>query len=228
MEEFVMVRNKKKLRNLLLFFLLFIALLYYFSGTILTRFGKFLVFDEQPSLSDAVVVLNTGMEYYPRLIEAAELYKKRLARKIIINGNRKTDLLKSLEKKGFRPCCQWFEDRIRILELLGVPREAVIAISAEDAYDTISEAKAVGKKLVEAGVKRIIVTTSKFHTRRARYIWLRAYPHQLRIQFVAARRDPYSPERWWKDGRQIRWVLAEYGAWMYYFWTTITKSSGLA
>lgn len=217
-----MVRNKKKVRNLLLFFLLFVSLLYYFSGAILTRLGKFLVFDEQPSSSDVVVVLNTGMEYYPRLIEAAELFKKRLAQKIVINGNRKTDLLRSLEDKGFRPCCQWFEDRIRILELLGVPREAVIPISAEDAYDTISEAKAVGKKLVETGAKRIIVTTSKFHTRRARYIWLRAFPDQFRIQFVAARRDPYTPESWWKDGRQIRWVLAEYGAWVYYFWTRIT------
>lgn len=216
-----MVRNKKKVLYLLAFFLFFVSLFYFFSGTILTRLGNFLVFDEQPSTSDAVVILNTGMEYYPRLIEAAELFRRRIVRKIVINGNRKTDLLRSLEGKGFQPCCPWYEDRIRLLELQGVPREAIIPISAENAYDTISEAKSVGMTLIERGVRRIIITTSKSHTRRARHIWMSNYPNQLRIQFVAASTDPYTPESWWREGRQVRWVLAEYGAWVYYFWTII-------
>jgi uncharacterized SAM-binding protein YcdF (DUF218 family) len=220
-KKFVMVRNKKKARYLLLFLLFCVSLLYFLSGAILTRIGKFLVFDEQPSVSDAVVVLNTGVEYYPRLIEAAELFRRRLVRTIVINGNRKTDLLRSLEEKGFQPCCAWYEDRIRILELFGVPREAILTISVENAYDTITEAIAVGKTLIDKGVLRIIITTSKFHTRRARRIWINNYPNQLSIQVVAARTDPYSPESWWRDGRQVRWVLAEYGAWVYYFWSRI-------
>jgi len=131
-------------------------------------------------------------------------------------------VLRSLEEKGFQPCCPWYEDRIRILELLGVPRKAIMPISAENAYDTISEAKAVGKTLIEQGVRQIVITTSKSHTRRARHVWMKTYPNQLRIQIVAASTDPYSPESWWRDGRQVRWVLAEYGAWVYYFWKTIT------
>jgi uncharacterized SAM-binding protein YcdF (DUF218 family) len=79
--------NSKK-RKILYFgiALLFIALfLYLSSGMIMTRLGDFLVLDEEPVPSDAVVVLCTGVEYYPRLIEAAELFRKGFARKVVIN-----------------------------------------------------------------------------------------------------------------------------------------------
>ena len=91
-------------------------------------------------------------------------------------------------------------------------------ISAEDAYDTVSEAKLVGAALIRQGFKRIIVTTSKYHTRRARYIWRHLFAGQLEVSVAAAAEDPFNPESWWRDGRQIRWLLAEYGAWVYYFW----------
>ena len=210
---------KRKTLYLCLIALLFAAVIYVFSGTLLTGMGKFLVVDETPSASDAVVVLNTGVEYYPRLIEAAELFRQGFAPKIVINGNRKTDTLRNLEEKGFKPCCPWYQDHLSILSLLGVPEENVITVSAETAYDTISEANAVGKVLAEKGFKNIIIATSKFHTRRASHIWKRIYPEVLKIYTVAAREDPYSPENWWKEGRQIRWVLAEYGAWVYYYYT---------
>ena len=184
----------------------------------MTYVGEFLVFDEKPVSSDAAVVLNTGMAYYPRLVEAASLYKQGFVKKIVINGNRKTDVLRELEKKGFQPCCPWYEERIRILAILGVSKEKAITVSAEDVYDTISEAKAVGKALMEKGIKSIIITTSKSHSRRARHIWKSIWLNQFVIYTVVASDDPYSPSAWWKSGRQIRLVLAEYGAWLYYFW----------
>jgi hypothetical protein len=38
---------------------------------------------------------------------------------------------------------------------------------------------------------------------------------------VSAKTDPYDPGGWWKDGRQIRWLMTEYGAWIYYYWKNI-------
>ena len=168
-------------------------------------------------------MLNAGLEFYPRLIQAAALYRKGMAGKVVVNGNRKSDVLRKLEKVGFKRCCSWHEDTVRILELLGVSRKDVITISVEDAYDTISEAKAIGEVLVQKGFKNITITTSKFHTRRARHIWKRIYPKALKICTVAAREDPYSPESWWKEGRQIRWVLAENGAWLYLLWKSVFR-----
>jgi len=210
-----------KKRKALLFgliILLFVAVLYVSMGAILTGLGEFLVVDQNPEPSDAVVVLNTGMEYYPRLVEAAKLFQKGFVRKIVINGNRKTDALRSFEEMGFQPCCPWYEERLRILEMLGVPRKNVILISAEDAYDTVSEATAVGNELIRQGLKRIIVATSKSHTRRANFIWIKMFGNKLSITSVSAKADPYDPQVWWKEGRQIRWVLSEYGAWLFYFW----------
>jgi len=200
---------------------LFVVILYLSSGVLLAKIGRFLVVDEAPVRSDAVVVLNTGLEFYPRLIQAAALYREDMAGKVVVNGNRKSDVLRELEKAGFERCCSWYEDRVRILELLGVSRKDVITVSAEDAYDTISEAKAVGKSLINAGISRVIIATSKSHSRRADYIWERIFSNQLEICMVAAKEDPYSPADWWRDGRQIKWVMSEYGAWGYYFWKSV-------
>ena len=201
----------------------FFLLLWFFSGPILGQLGQFLICDQEPVASDAIVVLNTGVEYYPRLIEAADLFRKGLAQKVVINGNRKSEVLRDLEKKGFKECCPWNEDRVRILEMLGVPRKEILPISAEDAYDTVSEAEAVGRELVREGFRRVIITTSKSHTRRAHFIWTAMFGDRLSICTAAAKTDLYNPKGWWKQGRQIRWVLAEYGAWIYYWWKRFTR-----
>jgi uncharacterized SAM-binding protein YcdF (DUF218 family) len=200
-------------------------LLYMFSGSILRGLGGFVVYDEAPVPSDAVIVLYTGVEYYPRLVEAADLYLKGLAKKVVINGNRKTGSLRDLESRGFKKCCPWFENSLRILTLYGVPRNKVTCISAEDVYDTVSEAEAVGKEVLSQGVRSVLITTSRYHTKRARFIWKKMYDGELIIRTVAARTDPYDPGGWWRDGRQIRWVMAEYGAWLFYWWKNIGNPS---
>jgi uncharacterized SAM-binding protein YcdF (DUF218 family) len=193
-----------------------------FAGAILRTLGDLIVVDEKPPHSDAVVILNTGIEYYPRLIQAADIYHQGLIDHVVINGNRKTGTQRELEAKGFQPCCPWYADSVSILTTLGIPAEKIVWISAEDVYDTVSEADIVGKELIIRGFKKIIITTSKYHSRRAKYIWRKIYAKQLSIWMVSAKADPYDPSGWWKDGRQIRWVLAEYGAWIFYWWKEIT------
>jgi uncharacterized SAM-binding protein YcdF (DUF218 family) len=193
------------------------------SGALFRIMGDMIVADEKASPADAVVVLNTGIEYYPRLIQAADLYRQGLAENIVINGDRKTDTLRDLERKGFKPCCPWYADSVSILALLGVPEDKIIRISNEDAYDTVSEADAVGRELIGRKWTAVIITTSKYHTRRAKFIWQKMYKNRITIFMVSAKTDPYDPDNWWKDGRQIRWVLAEYGAWLYYWWKEITE-----
>jgi uncharacterized SAM-binding protein YcdF (DUF218 family) len=213
-----MPTKRKKLLHVGLIGLLFVILLLIFSKQILITGGRWLVVSDTPTRSDAIVVLNTGVEIYPRLIQAASLHSDGFADKVIINGNRKTEVLRDLEEKGFQRCCVWYEDSIRILGLLGVPSDKIIPISAEDAYDTVSEAEIVGKQIVEKGFARIILATSKYHTRRARFIWKGMYEEKIEVYTVAAMSDIYNPQGWWREGKQIRWVLAEYGAWIYYYW----------
>jgi len=200
---------------------LFVALLAVLHEKILTGIGSFLVVQDIPQNADAAVVLHTGVDIYPRLTEAADLYKQAKIEKVVINGNRKTDALRGLERSGYEPSCKWYAKELGVLTHLGVAKDHIVAISAEDAYDTISEAKIVGEILLNNGMTDIIVTTSKFHSRRAHHIWNKMHAGKLQIHVAPALDDSFNPEAWWKSGRQIRWVLSEYGAWFYYYWMKI-------
>ena len=207
-------------RKIFLVVLVF-ALLVMIHGKILTGIGSLLVVQDIPPKAEAAVVLNTGVDIYPRLMEAANLYTQETAAKVVINGNRKTDILRGLESSGYDPPCKWYAEEISVLAHLGVAKDHIVAISAEDAYDTISEAEIVGEILINNGMSSVIITTSKFHSRRARHIWSKMYKKKLKIYVAPAQNDPFDPAAWWKDGRQIRWVLSEYGAWVYYYWMRI-------
>lgn len=200
---------------------LVIALLALLHARILTTIGSLLVVADIPPQADAAVVLYTGVDIYPRLMEAADLHLQKKAPKVVINGNRKTDILRRLENSGYEPPSKWHAEAISVLTHRGVAMDRIIAISAEDAYDTISEARIVGEILINNGMSDVIITTSKFHSRRARHIWRSLYRNRLRIHVAPAGNDPFDPGAWWKDGRQIRWVLSEYGAWLYYYWMRI-------
>jgi uncharacterized SAM-binding protein YcdF (DUF218 family) len=183
----------------------------------LSGIGSILVVEDIPQKAEAAVVLNTGVDIYPRLIEAADLYRKVKVDRIVINGNRKTDTLRQLESSGYEPPSKWYAEIISVLNHQKVPKDHIVAISAEDAYDTVSEAKIVGATLINNGISSIIITTSKFHSRRARHIWSKMYEGKLKVFVAPAQSDPFNPEAWWKSGRQVRWVLSEYGAWIYYY-----------
>ena len=201
-----------------IFFLVLIAIFLVVSHEkILTGIGSVLVVEDVPQKADAAVVLNTGVDIYPRLIEAADLYRKMKVDRVVINGNRKTDTLRDLEKDGFTSPFKWYAETISVLLHKEVPKDHILAISAEDAYDTVSEAEIVGKILINNGFKNIIITTSKFHSRRARCIWSNMYKDRLNVFIAPARQDPFNPEAWWKSGRQVRWVMSEYGGWFFYY-----------
>lgn len=195
-----------------------IILVTVFHATILRYIGHFLIEQNLPQHAQASVVLSTGNEYPHRLVEAAELFNSGTVERIVINGNRKTSLIKQLEAEGYEPAAPWYENSLRILEQQGAPREKVVIINAEDVYDTISETKTVCDALLSDRITDVIVTTSKYHTKRASMIWKSLCPELGQIYTAGARRDSYDPNSWWKEGRQIRWVLAEYGAWLYFLW----------
>lgn len=191
--------------------------IYLFPVFILAPLASCLITEDPPERVDAVIVLNTGIGIYERLMEAAYLYNQDYTAKIIINGNRKNEILKELEEMGLQLGCAWDEERIRVLELLGVPRKAIISISAEDAYDTVTEAEAVGPKVISMGLKKIIITTSKVHSARAIYIWRTLFTDRLSLLSITAKKDLFLAEGWWRSGKDTKQLLYEYGSWLYLF-----------
>ena len=195
-----------------------ILLLFLFRATWLAYLGNELVVDDVNAKADVAIVLTTGVDYLPRLLQAAQLYRNNRVKNILINGNRKTDAIRKLEQQGFVPACSWDENSLRILEMFGVPREKVWAVNAEDVFDTVSEAQTIKPFLKKYNINSILITTSKFHTRRARYVWQKVLGRKEGIFASAAADDPFDPNGWWLHGRQVKQVMGEYGGMAYYFW----------
>ncbi len=216
--------NKRSRGRRLLFSIAVVSLLGVVTVVwLLPAMGRFLVDPALPTQrADAAVVLNTGAEYFPRLMEAASLYRAGKVPLVVINGNRKTGALRELEALGFKPAAAWDEDRKRMLEVLGVPRAKIISISAENVFDTISEALALAPVLQAYGLRDLTIVTSKYHTRRAGHIWRHLFGEVFHIGTAPARRDPFQPDAWWRSGRQLRFVMAEYGGWLFFYWSRLT------
>ena len=195
-----------------------ISLLFFYRAEWLAYLGHSLVVDDPAATAEVAVVLTTGVDYVPRLLQAAQLYRDKRVKKIIINGNRKTDAIRKLEAQGFVPACQWYENSLRILEMHGVPRDRVWTVDAEDVFDTVTEAQAIRPLLLENDIDSMILTTSKFHTRRARFVWRKVMGTDQGIYSSAAADDPFDPDSWWQDGHQVKQVMGEYGGMAYYLW----------
>lgn len=195
-----------------------IILLYLSRDSWLGYLGHSLLVDDPSATADVAIVLTTGVDYLPRLLQAAQLFRDKRVNKVLINGNRKTDAIRELEKQGFIPACKWSENSLRILEMHGVPRQQVWAVSAENVFDTVSEAQTIKPFLINNGISSLIITTSKFHSRRARYVWRKVMGTEEGIYTSTATDDPFDPDSWWQHGRQVKQVMGEYGGMAYYIW----------
>lgn len=160
--------------------------------------GPFLTVDSGPATGDVIVVLGGGSPERPE--RAAELFKERAAPRIIVSGYGDA------------------ENNRRLLVAAGVPAKA---IELENRSKTTREnAQFTIRLLREEKLKRVILVTSWYHTRRA-LACFRHYAPEIgfysRPSYFASARADWSHNR---IGSRIRleyvkllgyWV--RYGVW---------------
>ena len=61
------------------------------------------------------------------------------------------------------------------------------------------------------GLQRVILVTSKQHTRRVRVTWGSLASKELVATVRYAREDPFDPDRWWATSTGVLRVLREIG-----------------
>jgi uncharacterized SAM-binding protein YcdF (DUF218 family) len=120
--------------------------------------------------------------------------------------------------------CYDCPNRVKHLVALGVPA-ARIKLLARRVGNTYDEAMAVRELLQQTGVRRILVVTSMYHTRRS----LAAFRHALlplhaSIGVAGAPWPDARPERWWTSAYGRWYVTREWAATLYYS----LRHSGLA
>jgi uncharacterized SAM-binding protein YcdF (DUF218 family) len=153
-----------------------------------------------PVRSDAIVLL--AGDHKGRAPAAAMLYRDGYAPLVILTND---GLLSGWSTKYNRNLYQieWAEDE---LVELGVPREKILKLPFYGS-STMFDALAVKRSLFRSGMKKIIVVTSDYHTRRA--LWtlrhtLKEYPTDIAIFPVHS------------FGIGLRSLALEYGKFGYY------------
>jgi uncharacterized SAM-binding protein YcdF (DUF218 family) len=173
-------------RLLFLMSFLFLLFLVYLARHPLMRLaGSFWIVDEGPVAADAIVILGDDNYNGDRATRAAELLKAGWAPRVVASG------------RYLRPYASIAELEERDLTDRGVPVTAVVRF-AHRAENTHDEALAISQLISSRGWKRIILVTSNFHTRRARYICERTFPPSTVLRVVAARDSDYDPDNWWR------------------------------
>ena len=182
---------------LLICLILFLAALYLVRHPLLRLAGNFWISSDAPQTADAIVILSDDNYSADRASKAAQLYREKFAPRIIASG------------RYLRPYASIADLMERDLMDRGVPQSVVLRF-AMHGQDTREEAEAIGQFCLSHGWKRILVVTSNYHTRRARYIYERVLPSGFELRVISAPDDEYDPDNWWRTRESQKIFLHEF------------------
>ena len=191
--------------------LLFGLLAYIFRFQILTGLADFLTVEDKLQPADVIFVLNGDVHTRP--FRAAELFKQGLAPQIAIA---KEEDMPDVEL-GISP--NGTDVAIGIMKKLGVPDENIVVLAPdEDATSTRDEAKTLRDYVDENDIRRVILVTSAFHTRRAQWIFEKELSGSGAILEVAAAPHwKFDETNWWTREKGLITFFEEYLKLLYYF-----------
>jgi uncharacterized SAM-binding protein YcdF (DUF218 family) len=162
----------------------------------LTTAGTWLVVEDRLQPARSVVVLGGQVPF--RAVEAAALYNQGWSREVWLTQGGVFAEDVALERlKIDRPPDHYYNEQV--LERLGVPRDA-IRVLPERNVNTADEVRAVARQLKAAGGGRVILVTSKYHTRRVKVIWralVGSRHDKAMVRYTSD--DPFQPRGWWRN-----------------------------
>jgi uncharacterized SAM-binding protein YcdF (DUF218 family) len=165
--------------------------------------GRWLVVNEPLEKADAILVLSGGLP--ERALEAARIYKQGYAKEVWLTHA--TEPGATLEKYGVGYTGEEVYDK-RLLMHEGVP-ESAIRVLEPPVLNTADEVNVAAGELRGKPQRKIIIVTSKVHTRRARTTWKRVAGSDGTAIVRAASDDQFDAGRWWQTTTGALDVLRE-------------------
>jgi vancomycin permeability regulator SanA len=169
----------------LLFFFAILAVIFAARHPLMRYAAQSWVLDEPVAPSDALIVLGDDNYAADRAFHAAELYREGVAPVVVASG------------RMLRRDVSIADVMQHDLDSFGVPAAAVVKLTHR-AQNTREEAAEAARLIKARGWKRIMVVTSNYHTRRARFIFERTLPPGVTLRVSAARDSEFDPSRWWE------------------------------
>jgi uncharacterized SAM-binding protein YcdF (DUF218 family) len=197
--------RKPRVWLLILGSLLFLLLLAFLN------LGRWLDREDPPQKAAAIAVLSGRMP--SRALEAARLFNQGYAPQIWLSYAVEPGA--TLERFSVPYAGEEFYDRLLLLHQ-GVP-DSAIHILAPPIVNTADEMRTFGQALRKENLHRIILVTSKVHTRRTAVLWKRLSAKDGEAIIRGASGDGDDPAHWWRSTGDaldvVREVLGLLNAW---------------
>jgi uncharacterized SAM-binding protein YcdF (DUF218 family) len=98
-----------------------------------------------------------------------------------------------------------------------VPRDKILRVN-HDADNTLEEAETLARVAKEKKWHSVIVVTSNYHTRRARYIFRRVFPQRTEVRVASARDGDFDPAAWWEKRKSTKRLMGEFAGMVVAIW----------
>jgi uncharacterized SAM-binding protein YcdF (DUF218 family) len=190
---------------IVLLILLICWVLYLVRAPILRSVGGGWIVEDSLERSDALIVLSGDNFYADRATRAADLYRRGMAPEVVASGKR------------LRPFAGAAELTVHDLLERGVPKDKIEAFP-HDAGNTREEAIALAQLAARKKWRSVIVVTSNYHTRRARYICRRVFPSTIRVRIASASDGEFDPQQWWLHRVSIKRLTTEIAGFAVAIW----------
>jgi uncharacterized SAM-binding protein YcdF (DUF218 family) len=198
---------------LLLLLCVFVLVGFGFRHSFLEASASFLDVGEEPARADLIYVLGGNPEYRPAA--AAKLYLQGYAPRIVLSRIRDNDanLMGVIKNET--------DASHEILLRLGVPESAIVVTNFGDGVaSTTDDARSLAEYVRQTPVERVIVLTSRYHTRRARWNFRQQLDDGGPEILVIGVTDPrFTAQNWWRSEAGMLAYTEEYMKfvhdWMY-------------
>jgi len=154
--------------------------------------GRWLVVEDPLEPAQAIAVLSGHVPV--RALEAAEIYEQGFAAEVWVL--RPAGPAEQLRQMGIHYLGEDFYTE-KVLMHVGVPADA-IRVLEKPAANTEEEVQEIAEELQRVGGKKVIVVTSKPHTRRVKAIWKARVGESPRVLVRYATQDGYDGAHWWR------------------------------
>jgi uncharacterized SAM-binding protein YcdF (DUF218 family) len=175
----------------LLFLVVFCVVLYVARRPILRLIAESWVIEDPIEHADALLLLSDDNFFADRATRASELFRQKWAPVVVASGRR------------LRPSAGIAELMEHDLVERGVPKDRIIRFP-HDADNTREEASALLTLATERNWHSVIVVTSNYHTRRARYIFEHVFPGSVTVRVASARDGEFDTEHWWENRKSFK------------------------
>ncbi len=185
--------------------------LFLFRESILRGVGNFLIREDHPQKVETIFILSGQAE--ERIPYGAQLYLERdIAPRIIPTGAGINPTLVAFGK----PLTDAEVGRLALLRA-GVPEAAIEVLPR--GTSTFEESEEILGYAIGRGYKKIMILTSRFHTRRVQSVFVDKF-REAGIDLVVVGADPvhYTIDRWWEYEESLLFVNNEYVKGLYYWW----------